>query len=153
MNSNSPPNGNGNGSGAGAPPPRGHTSGSGIPASPLPPMSKPHAPRSPRAALEPERVPLPTRRSRRVRHPVVIVGNAFFTALVLLAIGIGAVLFIGKQRYDAPGPLAEDKMVNIPRGLGTRQISELLVQQGVIDHIRTQHAEAMAADTPAEKED
>ncbi len=132
MNSNSPPNGNGNGSGAGAPP-RGHSSGSGIPASPLPPMSKPHAPRSPRAALEPERVPLPTRRSRRVRHPVVIVGNAFFTALVLLAIGIGAVLFIGKQRYDAPGPLAEDKMVNIPRGLGTRQISELLVQQGVID--------------------
>jgi UPF0755 protein len=64
---------------------------------------------------------------------VVIVGNAFFTALVLIAIGIGAVLFIGKQRYDAPGPLAEDKMVNIPRGIGTRQISELLVQQGVID--------------------
>ena len=130
MNSNLPPNGNGNDQGA---PPRGRPAGSGIAASPIPPASKPHAPRSPRAALEPERVPLPTRRSRRVRHPVVIVGNAFFTALVLIAIGIGAVLFIGKQRYDAPGPLAEDTVVNIPRGIGTRQISELLVQQGVID--------------------
>jgi UPF0755 protein len=131
VNSNSPPNGNGGEQGAAQP--RGRAAGSGIAASPIPPASKPHAPRSPRAALEPERVPLPSRRSRRVRHPVVIVGNAFFTALVLLAIGIGAVLFIGKQRYDAPGPLAEDKVVNIPRGLGTRQISELLVQQGVID--------------------
>jgi UPF0755 protein len=131
VNSNLPPNGNGDGQGATAP--RGRPAGSGIAASPIPPASKPPAPRSPRAALEPERVPLPSRRSRRVRHPVVIVGNAFFTALVLIAIGIGAVLFIGKQRYEAPGPLAEDKVVNIPRGIGTRQISELLVQQGVID--------------------
>jgi UPF0755 protein len=131
VNSNSPPNGNGGEHGAAQP--RGRAAGSGIAASPIPPISKPHAPRSPRAALEPERVPLPSRRSRRVRHPVVIVGNAFFTTLVVLAIGIGAVLFIGKQRYDAPGPLAKDKVVNIPRGLGTRQISELLVQQGVID--------------------
>jgi UPF0755 protein len=131
VNSSRPPNGNGNDQGATSP--RGRAAGPGIVASPIPPVSKPHAPRSPRAALEPERVPLPNRRSRRVRHPVVIVGNAFLTALVLIAIGIGAVLFIGKQRYDAPGPLAEDKVVNIPRGIGTRQISELLVQQGVID--------------------
>jgi len=135
VNSNPPSNGNGHEQGATGPveAPRGRAAGSGIAASPIPPASKPHAPRSPRAALEPERVPLPSRRSRRVRHPVVIVGNAFFTALVLIAIGIGAALFIGKQRFDAPGPLAEDKVVNIPRGLGTRQISELLVQQGVID--------------------
>lgn len=148
MNSNPPQDGNGQGPGAqpsaqgnqrpaDASAQRGHGPGSGSPAghvaaSPIPP-AKPHAPRSPRAALEPERVPLPTRRSRRVRHPAVIVGNAFFTALVLLAIGIGAMLFIGKQRYDAPGPLTGDKVVNIPRGLGTRQISDLLVQQGVID--------------------
>jgi UPF0755 protein len=135
VNSNPPSNGNGREQGAAGPAevPRGRAAGSGIAASPIPPSSKPHAPRSPRAALEPERVPMPSRRSRRVRHPVVIVGNAFFTALVLIAIGVGAALFIGKQRYDAPGPLAEDKVVNIPRGLGTRQISELLVQQGVID--------------------
>jgi len=135
VNSNLPSNGNGHGQGVTGPAEAsgGRATGSGIAASPIPPTPKPHAPRSPRAALEPERVPLPSRRSRRVRHPVVIVGNAFFTALVLIAIGVGAAMFIGKQRYDAPGPLAEDKVVNIPRGLGTQQISELLVQQGVIN--------------------
>ena len=78
-------------------------------------------------------MPLPARRSVKVRHPVVIAGNAFFTLLVLLVIGLGAALFFGKQRYDAPGPLAQDKVVNIPRGLGSRAIAELLQRQGVID--------------------
>jgi UPF0755 protein len=95
--------------------------------------AKPPLPRSPRAALEPERVPLPSRHSRRARHPVVIVGNAIFTLLIVLAIAIAAVLFIGKQRFEAPGPLAEDKMVNIPRGLGIKDIADLLQREGVID--------------------
>jgi UPF0755 protein len=91
------------------------------------------APRSPRTALEPERVPSPARRSRRARHPIVVAGNAVFTFLVLLALVIGGGLFIGKNRFEAPGPLAEDKIVNIPRGLGTRDIADLLVREGVID--------------------
>ena len=73
-------------------------------------------PRSPRAALEPERVPVPTRRSKRARHPLVVAGNAIITFLILLAVGAGAALLIGKQRFDAPGPLASEKIVNIPRG-------------------------------------
>ena len=44
------------------------------------------APRSPRTALEPERIPAPTRRSRRVRHPLVIFGNAVFTIILLLSL-------------------------------------------------------------------
>ena len=90
-------------------------------------------PRSPRAALEPERVPLPKRRSKRVRHPVVIVGNAIFTAIILLTVAVGAALFFGKQRFDAPGPLADDKVVNIARGSGPRTIAEQLEREGVID--------------------
>jgi UPF0755 protein len=89
-------------------------------------------PRSPRAALEPEHVPLPTRRSKRARHPIVIIGNAIITFLLLLVVGAGVGLFIGKQRFDAPGPLASDKVVNIPRG-GTRDIADQLVREGVID--------------------
>jgi UPF0755 protein len=100
---------------------------------PLPPADKPLNPRSPRAALEPERVPLPKRRSRRVRHPLVIIGNAIFTTLVLLTIAVGVAVFIGKQRFDAPGPLAEDKVVNIPRGIGPRSIADLLEHEGVIN--------------------
>jgi UPF0755 protein len=99
-----------------------------------PPRSfRPFAPRSPRAALEPERVPLPTRRSQRVRHPLVVAGNAVFTILILVAIIAGGALFIGKQRFDAAGPLTEEKTVNIPKGLGTRDIADLLTREGVID--------------------
>jgi UPF0755 protein len=98
-----------------------------------PPAGKPPLPRSPRAALEPERVPLPSRHLRRVRHPIVVVGNAIFTLLVVVSIAIGASLFIGKQWFEAPGPLAEDRVVNIPRGLGIRDIADLLQREGVID--------------------
>ena len=96
------------------------------------PANKP-LPRSPRAALEPERVPIPNRRSQRVRHPLVVIGNAVFTVLILVSIAVGAALFFGKQRFEAPGPLSEDKVVNIPRGLGIRDIADLLQREGVID--------------------
>ena len=93
------------------------------------------SPRSPRAALEPERVPTPTRRSSsaRARHPLVVAGNAVFTILILIAIVGGGILLVGKQRFDARGPLAEDKLVNIPKGLGMRDIADLLAREGVID--------------------
>jgi len=101
---------------------------------PPPPGERtPQPPRSPRVALEPERVPLPNRRSRRVRHPLVIVGNAIFTVLVLVSLTVGSALYFGKQRFETPGPLPEDKVVDIPRGLGIRDIAALLQHEGVID--------------------
>jgi UPF0755 protein len=107
--------------------------GRGPGSAPPPPGNKPTLPRSPRAALEPERVPLPKRRSKRARHPLVIVGNSIFTVLVLLSVAVGGALYVGKQRFETPGPLSEDKVVNIPRGLGIKDISDLLVREGVID--------------------
>ncbi len=103
------------------------------PVPPPPSGNGPTIPRSPRAALQPEKVPLPNRRSRRVRHPLVIAGNAVFTALVVIALAVGAALYLGKQRFDAPGPLEEARVVNIPRGLGTKDIAALLEREGVID--------------------
>jgi UPF0755 protein len=89
------------------------------------------SPRSPRAALEPDRVPAP--RSASARHPLVVIGSAFFTILcLLLIVGVGA-LVVGKQRFDARGPLSEDKVVSIPRSYGIRDIADLLVREGVID--------------------
>ena len=95
--------------------------------------AKPSLPRSPRAALEPERLPAPKRHSRRVRHPLVVIGNAIFTALIVVLITVAGALLVGRQRFEAPGPLAEDKLVNIPRGLGIRDIADLLQREGVID--------------------
>jgi UPF0755 protein len=90
-------------------------------------------PRSPRTALEPDTVDMPPSRSKRARHPFVVIGNAIITLFVLAAIVAGAALVIGKQRFDAPGPLADDRVVNIPRGAGTHDIADLLVRDGVID--------------------
>jgi UPF0755 protein len=100
---------------------------------PPPPSDKPTILRSPRTALEPERVPLPRRRSKRARHPLVVAGNAVFTLLVVIFLAAGAALYVGKQRFDAPGPLVENKVVNIPRGLGIKDIASLLERDGVID--------------------
>ena len=66
----------------------------------------------------------------------MIVGNAIFTVLILaLLVGGGAVVF-GKSRFEAPGPLAQDKIVNIPPRLGMMEIADLLRREGVIDEHR-----------------
>jgi UPF0755 protein len=90
------------------------------------------SPRSPRTALEPEVVPEPKRASRRARNPFVIVGSAFFTLVMLVAVVGAFALAAGRQRFEAPGPLDSDKIVNIPRGLGLRDIADLLQREGVI---------------------
>ena len=90
-------------------------------------------PRSPRTALEPERVAMPPRRSKRVRHPLVMMGNAIFTVVLLVVLVVGGIVFWGKQRFEAPGPLPTEKIVDIPRGLGLRDISDLLARSGVIN--------------------
>ena len=61
----------------------------------------PISPRSPRAALEPEQVPQPPRRSDRVRNPFVIAGNAILTGLLLLIIAAGGLYVYGKQMLSA----------------------------------------------------
>ena len=90
-------------------------------------------PRSPRTALEPDQVDAPVRRSRSARHPFVIVGNAVISLFVLAAIVAAAVLVVGKQRFDAPGPLPVDRVVNIAHGSGIRDIADALMREGVID--------------------
>ncbi|MHC2250543.1 UPF0755 protein [Bradyrhizobium embrapense] len=93
----------------------------------------PISPRSPRAALEPEQVPPPPKRSDRARNPFVIVGNAIFTILIILMIGAGAAYYYGKQTLESPGPLQEDKIVNIPARAGKRDIADVLSREGVIN--------------------
>ena len=95
--------------------------------------SKRITPRSPRTALEPDQVEMPARRSKSARNPLVIVGNAIISLFVLAAIAAGVGLVIGKQRFDAPGPLAADRVVNIPHGSGIRDIADVLAREGVIE--------------------
>ncbi len=90
-------------------------------------------PRSPRTAIEPDKVEVPSRRSATARHPLVVIGNAIISIFVLLAVLAGVVLFVGAQRFEAPGPLPQDRVVNIPHGSGMRDIADVLTREGVID--------------------
>src|SRR5471030_3144886 len=96
----------------------------------------PISPRSPRAALEPEQVPPPPRRSDRARNPFVVIGNAIITIVLVLMIGGGGAYIYGKQKLEAPGPLQEDKVVNIPARAGMTDIADILQREGVIDNNR-----------------
>ena len=93
----------------------------------------PISPRSPRAALEPEQVPPPPKRSERARNPFVVVGNAIITILIILMIGAGTAYYYGRQLLETPGPLLEDKIVNIPARAGKRDIADALQREGVIN--------------------
>ncbi len=96
----------------------------------------PISPRSPRAALEPEQVPPPPKRSERARNPFVVFGNAVITIVLVLMIGIGGGYIYGRQKIEAPGPLQEDKVVNIPARAGMTDIADTLQREGVIDNNR-----------------
>jgi UPF0755 protein len=93
----------------------------------------PISPRSPRAALEPEQVPPPPKRSERARNPFVVVGNAIITILIILMIGAGTAYYYGRQILETAGPLQEDKIVNIPQRAGKRDIADALQREGVIN--------------------
>lgn len=92
----------------------------------------PIAPRSPRAALEPEQVPQPPKHSQRARNTFVVVGNAIMTFLIIAMLLVGGVFFYGKKEIEAKGPLAEDKVVNIPPRAGMTDIGDILQRNGVI---------------------
>src|SRR5258708_20254905 len=96
----------------------------------------PISPRSPRAALEAEQVPPPPKRSERARNPFVVVGNAIITIVLVLMIGTGAAYIYGRQKIEAPGPLQDDKVVNIPARAGMTDIADTLQREGVIDNNR-----------------
>ncbi|MCO5129100.1 MAG: endolytic transglycosylase MltG [Xanthobacteraceae bacterium] len=96
----------------------------------------PISPRSPRVALEPEQVPPPPKRSDGVRNPFVVVGNAIITILLLVMIAGGGLYVYGKQKIEAPGPLEQDKVVNIPQRSGMSDIADILQREGVIDNNR-----------------
>ncbi|HKO71799.1 MAG TPA: endolytic transglycosylase MltG [Bradyrhizobium sp.] len=96
----------------------------------------PISPRSPRAALEPEQVPPPPKRSQRARNTWVVVGNAVITLVLMVMIGVGGAYIYGRQKIEAPGPLKEEKIVNIPARAGMTDIADALQREGVIDSNR-----------------
>ncbi len=90
------------------------------------------APRSPSEAIKPTTAPPPPPKIRRPRGGLLATLSAALSLLLLLAVGaMLAVTFVSRQANE-PGPLANDKVVLIPRNTGVNEIAELLRREGVI---------------------
>src|SRR5829696_405881 len=91
------------------------------------------SPRSPSDALKPTMAPPPPPRIRRDRGGMLSALSGFLTFFVVGAIGLVAgVVFVEKQANE-PGPLRADKVVVIPKSIGTGEIATLLKREGVIN--------------------
>jgi UPF0755 protein len=92
------------------------------------------APRSPSEAIKPSAAPPPPPgRIRRRRGGFLAFFSAFLSFLVVgAAAGIFAFTVIQRQVTER-GPLGADKVVVIPKNIGTNEIAELLKKEGVID--------------------
>jgi UPF0755 protein len=90
------------------------------------------SPRSPGDALKPI-APPPPPRIRPPRGGLLSTLSSLLTLAVVVALGI----LIGVSGVDRqagePGPLAEDKVVLIPRNMGRSDIAALLKREGVIE--------------------
>ncbi len=89
---------------------------------------RPLHPRSPRQALQPERMPPPP--SKRAKHPLVVAGNAILTVVMLLMIGVGTAIYIGNGKISEPGPLDRERAVVVKGGV--REVADTLRREGVI---------------------
>ena len=65
----------------------------------------------------------------------MVVGNAIITILILVDDRGGDYVYYGRQKMETPGPLPEDKIVNIPSRAGKPDIADMLQREGVIKSI------------------
>lgn len=92
-------------------------------------------PKSPNEALKPVAPPAPPPKARRRRRsPFIAMMSGLFTTALVVAGLVGAAFVVVGGQIKAPGPLATDRVVIIPRESGVSEISELLQREGVIEH-------------------
>jgi len=93
------------------------------------------APRSPNEALKPVAPPSPPPKLRRRRRsPFIAALSGLFTAALVLAGLIGGGIAFVESRSRAPGPLANDRVLIIPKESGLTEIADLLQREGLIEH-------------------
>ncbi|WP_248309293.1 endolytic transglycosylase MltG [Bosea sp. AK1] len=93
------------------------------------------APKSPSEALKPVAPPAPPPKVRRRRRsPFLSMLSGLFTVALVGAGVVGAGIAVVSNQSKAPGPLASDRAVIIPRESGLTEIAELLQREGLIEH-------------------
>ncbi len=102
-------------------------------------IPKPIVPRSASEALRPEKGTPPPRRMRRSRssrNQFVVFLNFLMSSIVLLTLAAGALLYIGKREFDAPGPSRTGDVVMVQPSTGVAEIANLLERRGLISDAR-----------------
>ncbi|WP_421723309.1 endolytic transglycosylase MltG [Bauldia sp.] len=89
-------------------------------------------PRSPAEALQPEPVPPPPKRSRAVRHPLVVFLNFVLTVVIVAVVVLAGAALIGRSQFNEPGALAQERTISVDRGVGLRDIADRLHADGAI---------------------
>ena len=93
------------------------------------------APRSPNEALKPVAPPSPPPKVRRRRRsPFIAMLSGLFTTALVLAGAVGGGIAYLDSRSKAPGPLATDRVLIIPKENGVTEIADLLQREGLIEH-------------------
>lgn len=91
-----------------------------------------HFPRSPRQAIEPESVPEPPLDMNPKRSPIFVFFNGVISLIIFAIVLSAAVFYVGKQQFEAPGPLKQTRSVIVPRGETLTQIARRLEREGVV---------------------
>lgn len=93
------------------------------------------APKSPSEALKPVAPPAPPPKTRRRRRsPFIAMMSGLFTAALVVAGLVGAGIVMVGSQSKAPGPLANDRVLIIPKDSGLTEIADLLQREGLIEH-------------------
>ena len=90
-------------------------------------------PKSPRQAIQPETAAPPPQHSRYAKHPLVVVLNFFMMTAVVVVLGLGAALYVGKSQFNAEGPLKQTQSVLVSPGASLDSIAGQLERRNVIN--------------------
>jgi len=71
---------------------------------------------------------------RRATAPIIVAADAVLTILVLVLLASAVVYYAVDHELSAPGPLAQAKVVIIPKGAGSRDMGQLLENNGIVDN-------------------
>lgn len=93
---------------------------------------RPIVPKSASEALRPEAGTPPPRRSRQSRNQFVVFLNFMMSAVVLVVVGGGIALYVGKSMFESPGPAATSETILIRPNTGLQAIAESLERGGLI---------------------
>lgn len=100
----------------------------------MPPQ--PIVPKTASEALRPELGVPPPKRSRASRSQIVVFMNFVFSMLMLAVVGAGVAVYIGKAKFDGPGPASTTTTFMVRPNTGVIDIADQLERRGLISDSR-----------------